>query len=93
VSALTNYLKWTRGGRELIYLGFDGNTVMAVGIETSPAFRAGPPRRLFRLPTGKISIDVADDGERFVMTSAVRDGSSRAATVVMNWPALFARTP
>jgi Tol biopolymer transport system component len=89
VSATTNYLKWTRGGREVLYFAFDGVTVMACDVETSPTFRAGVPRRLFRMPPTMYGMDVSGDGERFVLSSTVHESSSRAATVVMNWPALL----
>jgi WD40-like Beta Propeller Repeat len=40
---------WRQDGRELIYLGADG-AVRAVDVSTTPAFRAGTPRVLFRAP-------------------------------------------
>ena len=89
VTGTSNFVKWSRGGREAIYLGGDGNSVMACAVETVPELRASPPRRLFRLPTGFISVDVSSDGEQWVVSSVARDGSIRAATIVMNWPSLF----
>jgi len=40
---------WRQDGRELIYLGADG-VVRVVDVSTSPVFRAGTPRVLFRAP-------------------------------------------
>ena len=40
---------WRQDGRELVYLGADG-AVRVVDVSTSPAFRVGTPRLLFRVP-------------------------------------------
>ena len=61
---------WSRNGRELFYWQND-NKLMAVDVETTPAFHTGPPRVLFQ---GRfyhdmdcITADVAPDGTRFLM--------------------------
>jgi dipeptidyl aminopeptidase/acylaminoacyl peptidase len=59
---------WSRDGRRLAYVR--GDEMMAVDVETRPAFRAGPPRALFRGPyqlrTAPIrNFDLGPDG-RFV---------------------------
>jgi hypothetical protein len=58
---------WRLGGRELYYLTLDGG-VMAVAVATTPAFKAGAPRLLFRAP-GAINLQdgsVSRDGRQFV---------------------------
>ncbi len=63
---------WTRDGRELVYR--NGDTIMAVPIELSPAFRAGTPEVLF---SGTYfdgigdQWDVTRDGNRFLMLKPV----------------------
>ena len=42
-------IQWRCDGRELFYLGADGG-IMAVDVSTSPTFKAGAPRQLFRVP-------------------------------------------
>jgi len=64
-------IHWRIDGRELYYLSLDGG-MMAVEVTTTPAFKAGPPKLLFRPPattppgnwTGNGSI--SRDGQRFV---------------------------
>lgn len=84
--------RWARSGRELFYR--NGDKMIAVGIETKPAFRAGRPTVLFEghydtSPTGQqpgISYDVSPDGKRFLMIKA--GGEQPAATqlqVVQDW--------
>ncbi len=58
---------WSRDGRELFYL--EGNKMMAVAVETEPAFRFDPAEELFDEPYchgNSPSYDVASDG-RFAM--------------------------
>jgi Domain of unknown function (DUF3471)/WD40-like Beta Propeller Repeat len=42
-------VQWRGDGKELFYLGTDGG-VMAVEVSTTPAFKVGLPKRLFRAP-------------------------------------------
>jgi serine/threonine-protein kinase len=57
---------WGRDGRELFYLGLDSDQVLAVGVQTGPAFRAQPPRTLFK---GRFEAfaGVSPNGQRFLM--------------------------
>ena len=61
---------WRQDGKELFYLTRDWE-VMAVDVTTTPAFQAGEPRLLFKLP-GRLVGDpqqwrnVSRDGQRFV---------------------------
>jgi hypothetical protein len=60
-------VSWRRDGKELRYLGPD-LSVMAVAIGTSPTFKFGRPKMLFR-PPGAVPIfigDISRDGERFI---------------------------
>src|ERR1700683_25093 len=60
---------WRGDGREIFYLAPDGS-VMAVDITTSPEFKAGVPKRLFKVPPGVIYWDVANDGKSFLIPVA-----------------------
>jgi len=81
---------WSHDGRELYYRS--PSNLMAVPIQTSPAFSAGPPRPLFSLAdyvlagTRGIRYDVAPDG-RFLMLkddTGISAAQSRVV-VVQNW--------
>jgi Tol biopolymer transport system component len=74
---------WSRNGHELFYR--NGNKVMAVDVQTSPAFRAGTPRLVFEGRYG--NYDVAPDGRRFLMITApaAPKAPTDQMTVVLNW--------
>jgi Tol biopolymer transport system component len=66
-------LHWRDDGKEIFFRGqeLDSNdlVMMASDVETTPAFRAGPPKVLFRLPgpiDGNVGA-VSRDGQRFVL--------------------------
>jgi hypothetical protein len=77
---------WRRDGKELFYLGSDGNA-MAVEVSTSGSFQAGVPKTLFKVPAGVSAWDVSSDGKRFLMVvpSAARAATQPKFTVVLNW--------
>jgi Tol biopolymer transport system component len=87
--------RWTRGGRELVYLGLDG-TLTAVEISSGAELEVGGTRPLFRAPLGgevtryRNHYVVTADGQRFLVDIA--DESSREPiSVVVNWDALIQR--
>ena len=61
---------WRGDGKELYYLGSNG-AIMAVDVTTTPAFKVGPPRVLFRLseetPVAAGTSNVSRDGERILI--------------------------
>jgi Tol biopolymer transport system component len=66
---------WRQDGKELYYLTPDWE-VMAVDVTTTPAFQAGTPRFLFKLPGSLVGNpqqwrNVSRDGQRFVFTMNV----------------------
>ena len=78
---------WARSGRELFYRSDE--EMMAVAIETEPAFSPGNPTRLFEDPYlrgFRREYDISPDGQRFLM---IKEGSSNDAPrelhVVLNW--------
>jgi eukaryotic-like serine/threonine-protein kinase len=84
---------WARNGRELFYLDAT-NQMMAVPVQTSPAFSAGNPARVFETryltPNNGRTYDVSADGQRFLMIKGI-DNDRASGTppvnivVVLNW--------
>jgi hypothetical protein len=87
---------WAPNGKELFYAELDGS-IMAVPVQTTPAFGAGNATKLFRWPTLDLpsparNYDVTHDGQKFLMIKE-SDGngsdSARAAAssivMVVNW--------
>jgi len=85
--------RWNGDGSELFFGSTDGN-VMAVSIQTSPVFRAGPPRALFMLPETPDFLtplfeDVTPDGERFLLNLPTENRTSVNFHAIFNWTALL----
>jgi serine/threonine protein kinase len=87
---------WSPNGRELFYR--NGDAVMAVAVETEPAFKAGKPDTLFRgtyirfSPLEGHPWDISRDGKRFLMLKEVASTGKPAAAkstqkinIVVNW--------
>jgi serine/threonine-protein kinase len=94
---------WARSGRELFYRDAAG-ALTTVPIQTTPAFRAGNPTRLFdtkyHSAVNMRSYDVTPDGRRFLMikdlpaTEQTKDTTPASIVVVLNWlEELKARVP
>jgi len=64
----------------------NGDRMMAVDVQTSPAFRAGTPKVLFK-GTYASAYDVSPDGKRFLMIKppATAQAPTDQVTVVVNW--------
>jgi len=94
-SAGGSVARWRADGKELLYLAPDGN-VMSATIETSPVFRPGPPKALFKLPRTPdrdtpVFEDVSPDGQRVLLNIPVTERSSVGFHVILNWTALLER--
>jgi eukaryotic-like serine/threonine-protein kinase len=76
---------WSNSGRELFYR--EGNKLMAVRIEHSPAFRASKPTLLFERRYANNSFGVSPDGMRFLMvkTQSVEQPAQDQLHVIINW--------
>jgi dipeptidyl aminopeptidase/acylaminoacyl peptidase len=79
--------RWTRGGKELMFLAGDGTTVMAVDVTTGTEFRAGAPRELFKLRSDVVGIDFAADGERILTTAPAGRPKDASISIDIHWPA------
>ena len=81
--------RWRRDGRELYFLGGDGQ-MMAVDVEMTPTFRLGVPRPLFQTRLNLLAAParrygVSGDGQRFLMNVPVGTDAVAPITVIMNW--------
>ena len=82
---------WRKDGRELFYLGSDGK-LRAVAVRTDPDFEAvGATMELFephipvRFAPYRSNYDVSDDGQRFVVNTAIEGTRQRSISVVLDW--------
>ena len=85
--------RWSEDGKELYYV--EDDTLMAVGVTTSPEFSSGPPKKLFQSPVflrgaGSPDYDVSPDGRRFVVPEQIaEEGSPSVIHIVENWDEEF----
>ena len=80
---------WRQDGRELWYIAPPPYTVMSVEVSTSPAFKPGQLKELFKLPPTITAISAARDGSRFLAGMPIASSGSGYEqvpfTVVLNW--------
>jgi hypothetical protein len=81
---------WSRDGRELFYR--NGDSVMAVAVQTEPTFKLGKTQALFRGTYGAEEWDVSHDGKRFLMVKPLAPANAasiatgpRKINIVINW--------
>jgi Tol biopolymer transport system component len=90
-------VRWRKDGRELYYLGYDGQ-IYAVSLSFAPRkVRAEKPEPLFKIDAeatatvhSVVSFDVSPDGKRFVIPS-IAPGESSALVVLKDWESLVAK--
>jgi DNA-binding winged helix-turn-helix (wHTH) protein/Tol biopolymer transport system component len=84
--------RWRRDGKELFFLGADGN-LMAVPVDSdAKALRAGVPQPLFQtglntMPDALRSFGVTPNGQRFLVSVTEDPGTGSSLVVVSNWQA------
>lgn len=77
--------RWRKDGREVLFLA-PGGSVMAADVTLSPAFQAGPPRKLFDVPPafralfaggqpGSL-VDMTPDAQRFLFALPLSDSGT-----------------
>jgi hypothetical protein len=76
--------QWSRSGREIFYRNGVGEMV-AVRVETTPTFSAGPTSVLFPAGEYQAGYDVTADGERFIMVRPLRDQAQGDMILVQNF--------
>ncbi|MGH9740262.1 MAG: protein kinase domain-containing protein [Candidatus Acidiferrales bacterium] len=87
--------RWRGDGKELYYAA-PNRDIMAVSITAQPAFEAGVPKALFRMPvTGGPALgskwDVTADGQRFLIAAPAAASATTPFTVVLNWQTALKR--
>ncbi len=84
---------WARDGREIFYRNGAGDMV-AVRVETTPTFSAGPTSVLFPAGEYVAVYDVTADGERSIMVRPLGDNAQGDMILVQNFfEELRARVP
>jgi hypothetical protein len=78
---------WRQDAKEMFFLNSPEQAVMAVDVTTSPAFEAGTPRLLFKLPSpmlapAQLSNISSRDGQRFVFLAQLPAVQTPASTAV-----------
>jgi len=82
---------WREDGKELYYVTDDG-TLMAVRVDTGPAFTFGTPTALFKFLPGLLNISLhlyaaTPDGSRFLVSEVVPGPD--VITVLVHWTSLL----
>jgi Tol biopolymer transport system component/DNA-binding winged helix-turn-helix (wHTH) protein len=90
-------IRWSRDGRELFYLGWNGR-LYAVPITLSPELKIGKPVDLFTISTearaalhSRIGFDVAPDGQLFLVP-IVTSSEKSEIVVIQNWEVALQRS-
>jgi Tol biopolymer transport system component len=83
---------WSRDGKEIYYLTLD-NRLMAVPVDPGSAFHAGAPVQLFAIHAGAAgaTFEVARDGQKFFVASALSDQGSLPFSLVVHWNGLVGK--
>jgi Tol biopolymer transport system component len=78
---------WRKDGRELVWIGGDGLSVMSASVETTGGLRIGAPHRLFTLPPGDVSLTPAWDLQRFLVLEPRNTREEHSLQMILDWPA------
>ena len=80
--------RWSRDGREILYLS-PGRQLMSAPIRTTPSLSVGKPSALFTFKEDAAAyfFDVSPDGKRFLAVLAEGAGEPAPLHIVLNWTA------
>jgi Tol biopolymer transport system component len=78
-------VRWRRDGRELFFIGGDGQTLMSVAVEPGDDIRFGIPRPLLKLPQGTFGVEVSGDGQRVFACVPAGARGRTVLNLLMNW--------
>ena len=82
----TDIFRWQADGSAMTYLTLD-KKLMRVAVAKGDSFTAGAPQRLFDLPEGTESLDIAPDGQNFLLALRTAKAESQPLTLVQHWDA------
>lgn len=82
---------WRADGRELMYVGGDGLSVLSVPVEYAGTPRFGPARTLFQVPPGCYELEAGPDLQRFLALQQRSSGEDGSIQMLVNWPAELAK--
>jgi Tol biopolymer transport system component len=83
-----NYPRWRADGRELYFIGRDGQLMAAQVSGARDDFSVGDVRPLFDLHpnlSGRYPYDVSKDGQRVLVNTIVEAAAPSPITLVVNW--------
>lgn len=78
---------WARNGRELFYIDQEG-TIWSVPVTSTPSFRVGTARPLFKMRSDALWVAATPDLQRF-LESVPSEAVPTTISVQLNWPATF----
>jgi eukaryotic-like serine/threonine-protein kinase len=88
-----NAPRWTKGGREIVYVTNSRQTIRAVPFTSGQPPAPGADHLLFgfpfRMPDG--AWDVTADGERFIVLVPAANTPAPTTTLIVDWPAMMNR--
>ncbi|MEO8679698.1 MAG: protein kinase [Vicinamibacterales bacterium] len=76
--------RWSRDGRELLFLAGDGRMV-SVPIRTTPALELGAPATLFGVGRRWLDFEIAPDGKRFLALIPAVVADEQPLQAIVNW--------
>ena len=79
--------RWSSSGRELFYIGLDGNLMSVPLTPGKRQFAWSAPRRVFTMWIPGASYDVASGGDRFLVLLPTDDVKANELTLLLNWRA------
>ena len=82
---------WRQDGREIVFGGSDGQTMMSVDVPTGSEFHAGIPHVLARLPADLLTLTAPRDVQRVLLIVPAGGTGAASLTVVLDWPGALAR--
>jgi eukaryotic-like serine/threonine-protein kinase len=88
-----NDVRWSHDGKEMFFLALNGKLMGATFSAKSSEPEIGKPQALFDTGLHELSFgtyDVSRDGQ-FLISRRVHDASSRALSLIMNWPAALTK--
>jgi Tol biopolymer transport system component len=78
---------WRKDGRELIYVGGDGVTMLSLSIDTKHGLHVGTPTRLFGIPPACYGMAATSDLSRFLVLEQQSTKESASLQMIVDWPA------